>query len=105
MIPYGRQNISEDDIQIVLDVLRSDRITQGPKVPEFEQAVADYCQASYAIATNSGTSTLHLACRALEVVEGDLVWTSPITFVALPTVPVIAARMWTLWILIRVPTI
>jgi UDP-4-amino-4,6-dideoxy-N-acetyl-beta-L-altrosamine transaminase len=82
MIPYGCQHISEADIQAVVEVLRSNRITQGPKVPEFEQAVARYCQVDHAVAANSGTSALHLACRALDVSEGDFVWTSPITFVA-----------------------
>lgn len=82
MIPYGRQQITEADIQAVVDVLRSDFITQGPVVPQFERAVADYCGAGYAVAANSATSTLHLACRALDVGPGDLVWTSPITFVA-----------------------
>ncbi len=82
MIPYGRQNISDADIEAVVDVLRSDFLTQGPVVPAFEQAVADYCCAQYAVAVNSATSALHLACLALGVKVGDLVWTSPITFVA-----------------------
>ena len=82
MIPYGRQHITEEDIQAVVDVLRSDFITQGPKVPEFEQAVADKVEARYGVAVNSATSALHLACRALDVGPGDVVWTSPITFVA-----------------------
>jgi UDP-4-amino-4,6-dideoxy-N-acetyl-beta-L-altrosamine transaminase len=82
MIPYGRQDISEADIQAVVDVLRSDFITQGPLVPAFEQAIATYCGAKYAIATNSATSALHLACLALGVGQGDIVWTTPITFVA-----------------------
>ncbi len=82
MIPYGRQSISEEDIQAVVDVLRSDYLTQGPKVPAFEQALADYCGASHAVAANSATSALHLACRALGLGEGDWLWTSPITFVA-----------------------
>lgn len=82
MIPYGRQEISEEDIESVVEVLRSDFITQGPVVPHFEQAVADYCGAGHGVAVNSGTSALHLACRALGVEEGDHVWTTPITFVA-----------------------
>jgi UDP-4-amino-4,6-dideoxy-N-acetyl-beta-L-altrosamine transaminase len=82
MIPYGRQNINEDDIQAVVDVLRSDFITQGPAVPAFENVVANYCGASYAIAVNSATSALHIACLALGVGKGDVVWTSPISFVA-----------------------
>src|SRR5574337_1118470 len=82
MIPYGRQNISEDDIKAVIDVLRSDFLTQGPVVPAFEQSIASYCGVKHAIAVNSGTSALHIACMALGVGVGDLVWTSPITFVA-----------------------
>ncbi len=82
MIPYGRQDISEADIQAVVDVLRSDFLTQGPAVVSFENAVAGYCSARYAIAVNSATSALHIACLALGVGPGDWVWTSPITFVA-----------------------
>jgi len=82
MIPYGRQDISEADIQAVVDVLRSDFLTQGPAIPAFEKAVADYCGAEHAVAVNSATSALHVACLALGVGQGDLVWTSPITFVA-----------------------
>ncbi|MCF7970961.1 MAG: UDP-4-amino-4,6-dideoxy-N-acetyl-beta-L-altrosamine transaminase [Methylococcaceae bacterium] len=82
MIPYGRQSISEVDIQAVVDVLRSDYLTQGLVVPQFEQAVADYVGASYGVAVNSGTSALHIACLALGLGEGDWLWTSPITFVA-----------------------
>ena len=82
MIPYGRQSISEDDIQAVVDVLRSDWLTQGPAVPRFEQAVANYTGASHAVAANSATGALHIACLALGVGPGDWVWTSPNTFVA-----------------------
>ncbi len=82
MIPYGRQSISEQDIQAVVDVLRSDFITQGTMVPAFEQAICKYTGAAYGIAVNSGTSALHLACRALELGPGDILWTTPITFVA-----------------------
>lgn len=82
MIPYGRQDISQADIQAVVDVLKSDFLTQGPAVPAFEKAVADYCDVQYAFAVNSATSALHIACLALGVGKGDLVWTSPITFVA-----------------------
>ncbi len=82
MIPYGRQNISEADIQAVVDVLRSDYLTQGPAVPAFEKSLADYSGARFAIAMNSATSALHVACLALDVGAGDIVWTSPITFVA-----------------------
>lgn len=81
-IPYGRQDISQADIDAVIAVLRSDYLTQGPAVPAFEQAVADYCGARHVVAVNSATSALHIACLALGVGKGDLVWTSPITFVA-----------------------
>lgn len=82
MIPYGRQDINQADIDAVVNVLRSDFLTQGPVVPEFEKAVANYCGAEYAVAVNSATSALHIACLALGVGEGDIVWTTPITFVA-----------------------
>ena len=82
MIPYGRQDISQEDINAVIDVLKSDFLTQGPVVPAFEKAVSDYCKAKHAFAVNSATSALHIACLALGVRKGDLVWTSPITFVA-----------------------
>jgi len=71
MIPYGRQDITQDDIDAVVEVLRSDWLTQGPKVPEFEQQVADYCGASHAVAVNSATSALHIACMALDVGLGE----------------------------------
>ncbi len=82
MIPYGRQIISDDDIAAVTDVLRSDFLTQGPVVPRFEQAVAARVEATHAVAVNSATSALHIACLALDLGPGDLLWTSPITFVA-----------------------
>ena len=82
MIPYGRQDISEADIQAVVDVLRSDFLTQGPAVPAFEDRLAAYCGANHAVAVNSATSALHIACLVLDVGPGDIVWTSPITFVA-----------------------
>ncbi|MBT6050238.1 MAG: UDP-4-amino-4,6-dideoxy-N-acetyl-beta-L-altrosamine transaminase [Candidatus Scalindua sp.] len=82
IIPYGRQWIDENDIQEVISLMRSERITQGPKVEEFEDALAECCGAKYAVAVNSGTSALHIACLAAEVKEGDEVITSPITFVA-----------------------
>ena len=81
-IPYGRHAISEADIQAVVEVLRSDFLTQGPVVPAFEEAVADYCSARHGIAVNSATSALHLACLALDLGPGDWLWTTPITFVA-----------------------
>ena len=82
MIPYGRQNINQADIDAVVEVLRSDFLTQGPVVTEFEKAVVAYCNAKHAVAVNSATSALHIACLVLGVGKGDLVWTSPITFVA-----------------------
>lgn len=82
MIPYGRQDISEEDIQAVVEVLRSDYLTQGPAIPAFEKATADYSNAEFAVAVNSATSALHIACLALGVGPGDEVWTSPVTFVA-----------------------
>lgn len=82
MIPYGRQDISQADIDAVVEVLQSDFLTQGPKVPAFEKAIASYCHAQHCIAVNSATSALHLACLALELGPGDALWTSPITFVA-----------------------
>ncbi|MBE0379489.1 UDP-4-amino-4,6-dideoxy-N-acetyl-beta-L-altrosamine transaminase [Pseudoalteromonas prydzensis] len=82
VIPYGKQSISQSDIDAVVDVLKSDWLTQGPAVPAFESAIAKYCGVNYACATNSATSALHIACLALGVGEGDIVWTSPISFVA-----------------------
>jgi UDP-4-amino-4,6-dideoxy-N-acetyl-beta-L-altrosamine transaminase len=82
MIPYGRQEISEADIQAVVDVLRSEFLTQGPAVPAFEKSVANYCGVQHAVAVNSATSALHIACLALGVGHGDRVWTSSVTFVA-----------------------
>jgi UDP-4-amino-4,6-dideoxy-N-acetyl-beta-L-altrosamine transaminase len=82
IIPYGKQSISEADIQAVVDVLRSDFLTQGPVVPAFEQAVASYCHARYGVAVSNATAALHIACLALDLGPGDLLWTSPITFVA-----------------------
>lgn len=82
MIPYGKQEITEADIKAVVEVLKSDFITQGPVIPAFESAVANYCGAKHSVAVNSATSALHIACRALGVGNGDVVWTSPISFVA-----------------------
>lgn len=82
MIPYGRQEITQTDIDAVIAVLKSDFITQGPCIPRFENSLANYCSARHAVATNSATSALHLACRALGLTSGDRLWTSPITFVA-----------------------
>lgn len=82
MIPYGRQIIGESDIEAVTAVLRSDFLTQGPAVPRFEEAIASHCGVRHAVAVNSATSALHIACLALGAVPGDRVWVSPNTFVA-----------------------
>lgn len=82
MIPYGRQFLDDDDKAAVLAVLEGDFLTQGPLVPQFEQAVARYCGAGHAVAVNSATSALHLACLALGLSPGDRLWTSAISFVA-----------------------
>jgi UDP-4-amino-4,6-dideoxy-N-acetyl-beta-L-altrosamine transaminase len=82
MIPYGRQEITQADIDAVVEVLRSDFLTQGPAVPKFEQAVANHCGAKHAVAVNSATSALHIACLALGLGPGDWLWTTPVTFVA-----------------------
>jgi len=81
-IPYARQSISDQDIAAVSEVLRSDFLTQGPAISNFETALATYCGAKHAVAVNSATSALHIACLALGVGPGDIVWTNPISFVA-----------------------
>ncbi|MEI6490942.1 MAG: UDP-4-amino-4,6-dideoxy-N-acetyl-beta-L-altrosamine transaminase [Verrucomicrobiota bacterium] len=82
MIPYGRQDITQEDIDAVVEVLRSDYLTQGPMVPAFEAGVSHACGTAHAVAVNSATSALHIACLALGLGPGDWLWTSPITFVA-----------------------
>lgn len=82
MIPYGRQSISQEDIDAVVDVLKSDFLTQGPAIGVFEASIAEACNARHVIAVNSATSALHIGCLALGVGPGDLVWTSPNSFVA-----------------------
>ena len=82
MIPYGRQDIRAEDEDAVLSVLRSDFLTQGPQVPAFERAVREHVDAAHAVAMNSATSALHVACLALGLGLGDVLWTTPITFVA-----------------------
>ncbi len=82
MIPYGRQEITQADIDAVVGVLKSDFLTQGPMVPRFEQSVAEHVGAKHALAVNSATSALHIACLALGLGAGDTLWTTPITFVA-----------------------
>lgn len=81
-IPYGKQDISQEDIDAVVEVLRSDWITQGPAIERFEKTVADYCGAKYAVAVSSATAGLHIACLAVGLSRGDILWTSPNTFVA-----------------------
>jgi len=82
MIPYGRQEITQADIDVVVDVLQSDFLTQGPQVPLFEKTVAEHVGARHALAVNSATSALHIACLALGLGPGEWLWTTPITFVA-----------------------
>lgn len=82
MIPYGRQDVTQSDIESVVAVLRSDFLTQGPVVPQFEQKVAELVGSKHAVAVNSATSALHVACLALGLAPGDWLWTTPITFVA-----------------------
>ena len=82
MIPYGKQDINQSDIEAVIAVLKSDFLTQGPQVPLFEKNVSNYCNAQYGVAVNSATSALHVACLALGLGKGDWLWTSPNSFVA-----------------------
>lgn len=82
MIPYGKQDITKEDIRGVIKILRSDFLTQGPTIHKFENALCDYTGAKYSVVTNNCTSALHLACLALDLNSKDILWTSPITFVA-----------------------
>ena len=82
MIPYGKQDVTDDDIKAVTTVLESDFLTQGPVVPKFEDSLSKYVDSNYAIATNSATSALHIACLSLGLTKGDILWTSPNSFVA-----------------------
>ena len=82
MIPYGKQNINQKDIDSVIEVMSSDFLTQGPITPLFEEKLQKYCEVKYAVATINDTSALHLSCLAIGIKKGDFVWTSPITFVA-----------------------
>jgi len=81
-IPYGRQDLDESDISAVLEVLRSDWLTQGPRIGDFERAVATYCGSKHAVAVASGTAALHIACAGMDLGPGDILWTSPNTFIA-----------------------
>ena len=82
MIPYGRQSISNEDIEEVINALKSDFITQGPRIEEFEESLANYTKSKFGVATNSATSALHIACLALDLNKGDYLWTSANSFVA-----------------------
>ena len=82
MIPYARQYISNKDINFVKKILKSEYLTSGPITIKFEKKVAEYCNIKFAVATNSATSALHIACLCLGLKKGDYVWTSPISFVA-----------------------
>ena len=101
MIPYGRQTIEEDDIQAVVEVLKSDYLTTGPKIAEFEGMVADYVGVKYAVAISNGTSALHAACFAAGIGKGDEVITTPLTFAARQIVCFIAVGHRYLLMLIR----
>ena len=81
-LPYGKQSIAKSDINNVIKTLKSDFLTQGPLVENFESKISDYCNVKYVVATNSATSALHIACLALDLQQGDIVWTSAISFVA-----------------------
>ena len=82
MIPYGKQDINKDDIESLIEILKSDFLTQGPVVPEFENQISNFCKSSFAVAVTSATAALHLSCLALGLKKGDYLWTSPISFVA-----------------------
>ena len=81
-IPYSKQSINKEDIKSVVNVLNSEFLTQGPVIPTFEKSVSDYCSTPYAIAVNSATSALHISCMALGLDKGEILWTSPISFLA-----------------------
>ena len=82
MIPYSKQSINRDDARAIIKVIKSNFLTQGPKVKEFENKIKKFSGSKFAVATNSGSSALHVACLALGVKKGDIVWTVPNTFVA-----------------------
>jgi dTDP-4-amino-4,6-dideoxygalactose transaminase len=82
VIPYGRHDIAQEDIESVVEVLKSDFLTQGPVVPKFEKKLCQITGANHSVVSNSATSALHLSCLALGLGSGDILWTSPITFVA-----------------------
>ena len=84
MIPYGKQHISKEDIDCVIETLKSEFITQGPKIQKFEKKIIDEVGSKYAVTAISATSCLHLACKALDLKENEWVWTSPNSFVAAP---------------------
>ena len=82
MIFYGKQSIDENDIDAVVEVLKSDFLTQGPAIEKFEKCVAEYCGAKYAVAVTSATAALHISCLSAGLGKDDILWTSPITFTA-----------------------
>ena len=82
MIPYSRQSVDKKDIASVVKILKSNFLTQGPKVEEFEKKISNFCRSKYVVASNSATSSLHIACLALNLKSKDIVWTVPNTFVA-----------------------
>ena len=83
MIPYSKQSINDDDINEVIKVLKSEMITQGPLVERFEKTICSYTSSNYSVLTNSATSALHISCLALGLSEGDVLWTSPNSYVCL----------------------
>lgn len=103
-IPYGRQHITDEDIRAVIDTLKSDYLTQGPKIREFETKFAEYVGAQYAVAVNNATSGLHLAATALNVKPGDKVIVTPMTLLPVPTAFAIVAARWYSVILTRILT-
>ena len=82
MIPYGKQDINNDDIESLVKILKSDFLTQGPTIPKFEEKISNFCGSSYSVAVTSATAALHLSCIALGLRENDYLWTSPVSFVA-----------------------
>ncbi len=81
-LPYGRQSITNKDISSVKKILKSDFLTTGPTIKLFEKSLSKFCRSKFAVAVNSATSALHIACLSLGIKKGDIVWTSPISFVA-----------------------
>lgn len=97
MIPYSKQLIDEDDIDEIVETLKSDYLTQGPKVPEFEKAVSSYVGSSFGVASNSATSSLHIACLALGLGKNDYLWTSQLALWLVQIVDYTAEHKLILW--------